>query len=139
MARYLLGGQLTMRRLSWMFSVLGLVALAGCGGRVIDDVGSGDSVPSSPVPSSTSTSGKNNGKPKAGSSSSLPSHDLGSCTPGFLRIENPDRPCHWLSETGMCFDDSEGACACLCPTDHDSVCAHGFDQGPNSATFIYCL
>jgi len=122
-----------MKRMQFGLLIVGL-ALAACGGRAIAEPGSDGSETGEPAPSSTA----NGSAGKRGQSDSLPSKPLGKCTPGFNRERNPTRACHWLSEDGTCFDDTEGACACICPTDRQSVCAHGFDDGPDSATFIYC-
>ena len=118
---------------------LGLAsALLGCGGRTIEgsggDGGSGASDPA-PTQSASGHAGKTGSD---GSSMDLPMTPLGACKPGFDRLEHPERPCRWLTETGMCFDDTQAACNCICPTDHDSVCVHGFDKGPNAATPIVC-
>jgi len=122
-----------MRRLGLWLLTLGLAGLIGCGGRSVEDPGSGGSE-TDPPPADTAT-----GSPgKAGSMSSLPKHDLGNCTPGFNRAEDPDRACHWLTEAGQCFKDVNDACACICPADRDSVCFSAFDGGPYSATRVYC-
>ncbi len=115
----------------WLgLSMLGL-ALAACGGRAIEQPGTGGSAPSAPAPSAVSAS-------QASSSDPLPSHDLEPCVPGFDRAQNPTLPCYGLTESGMCFDDTESACACICPTDRVSVCSHGFDDGAAAARPIYC-
>gem|GEM_PF-794414 len=123
-------------------SGLALCLLVGCGGRVIDDSGSGDPDPSKPAkPASTSAaqgSAGKSGSSNSGTTLPLPSKALGQCVPGFKRAQNPTLPCHWRTEAGECFDTSDAACACVCPTDRDSVCAHGFDSGPNSATLVLC-
>jgi len=115
----------------WMLGVAGLLA---CGGRVIDDqdpVGGGSGT-SKPAPTSTAKGGT------AQPGTKLPSHELGQCVLGFDREQNPTLPCRWRTEFGMCFDDTEAACACICPRDRDSVCAHGFDRGPDAASLVYC-
>lgn len=130
-----------MKRLRTGLWLVGLVGLQlGCGGRVIDDSGSDAFTPSDFLPSgSAAGKGGSSGKPRPGSpSSSLPSKQLGECVPGFLRAEHPELPCRWLTEVGMCFEETDAACACICPTDKDSVCAHGFEGGPNDAKPIVC-
>src|SRR4051812_36160407 len=117
-----MGAVAKLRRLSQLLAAFGFAGLAACGGRVIDD-GSGSSEPSAPASTATTSGGKSS------SSGSLPSHELGACQPGFVRAEHPGRACHWLTESGLCFDDTEGACACICPRNRDSVCGHGFDKG----------
>jgi hypothetical protein len=117
--------------------VLGLVACGGltaCGGRAIEQPGSGGEGPSTPAPASTG----NGSAGKSNSPSSFPSHALATCTPGFVRAEHFERPCHWLTESGQCFDELNAACACVCPRDRDSVCWSDFDDGPDSATFVGC-
>ena len=111
--------------------------LVGCGGRVIDDSGSDDLA--------AAFGGRNAGKGGSGntsrpgdSSKPLPTEQLGDCVPGFLRAEHPEKPCRWLTESGMCFDETTAACACICPTGRVSVCAHGFESGPNDAKPIFC-
>lgn len=111
-----------------------LALISGCGGRVIDDSGNGDSAPSAPSGNAAGQAGKSD----PGTSTAFPSTTLGECKPGFDRLANPGRPCRWITEFGMCFDDSAAACNCVCPTDRNSVCAHGFDDGPNSATLVRC-
>ena len=116
---------------AWLgFSMLGLAGVMGCGGRAIEQPGTGGSDPSPPA----STAGPSQSDP----SGSFPSHELGACTPGFRRSDNPDRACHWLTEAGECFDDIDGACACVCPRDRKSVCSSDFDDGPSSATLVFC-
>jgi len=115
-------------------SLLGSVGLLACGGRVIDDeipVGGGAKA-GKPAPTSTATG------TTAQPGTKLPSHELGQCVPGFDREQNPTLPCRWRTEAGICFDDTDAACACICPRDRDSVCAHGFDRGPDSASLVYC-
>ncbi|MEI9953745.1 MAG: hypothetical protein WDO74_33395 [Pseudomonadota bacterium] len=123
-----------MKRARLGLSVLGLAGVLACGGRAIEEPGSGGSEPTSPAPTSTAKGGPD----KSSSSDPLPSQALGACKPGFDRAQNPTRACHWLTESGICFDDTDSACGCICPANRNSVCAHGFDDGPNSATFIYC-
>ncbi len=130
----------TTKQLRIGLSVLTAAGLLACGGRVIPDEGqapaSGGSAPSKPAP--TTTAKVSTGKPGS-SDPPLPSKELGECVPGFDRAQNPELPCRWLTESGMCFDDSDAACACICPTDRDSICSHGFDDGPNSARLIRCF
>jgi len=111
--------------------------LPACGGRVIDDSGSGDPSPSGW--DSGSNAHGSGGKPsRSGPTTSLPTKKLGDCNPGFKRAENPGLPCRWLTESGLCFEDTDAACACICPTDRDSICAHAFDGGPNDAKLVVC-
>jgi hypothetical protein len=123
-----------MKRLRLGFLGLGLAGLMACGGRVIEQPGAGGADSGGPAPSGTAAASAG----KSSSSGSLPTHNLGTCTPGFSRAENPGRPCHWLLESGLCFDDIDGACACVCPRSKDSVCFSTFDHGPSSATLVYC-
>jgi hypothetical protein len=122
-----------MKRLLLGLSILGFAGLFGCGGRAIDDSGSSDLGPGTPAADAGGRAGESS------TSGPLPSHDLGVCEPGFDRVQNPTRPCRWLTDSGMCFDDSERACACICPTNKQSVCVHGFDDRPNAATPIFCI
>ncbi|HYQ01701.1 MAG TPA: hypothetical protein VER96_23670 [Polyangiaceae bacterium] len=112
-------------------------ALVGCGGRVIDDSGAGTVANGGSAPSGkgTGTAGKSG---TSQPSTRLPSTQLGDCMPGFVRAENLQLPCRWLTESGLCFEKTEDACACICPIDRDSVCAHGFDGGPNDAKLVVC-
>ena len=120
--------------LTWFLT---LATLAACGGRAVEEPSSGGSGPNAPVTSDPKPSG---GAGRSSSASSpLPTHDLGDCTPGFSRIDNPSRPCNWLTKNGSCFDEKEAACSCICPTDGSSVCFSGFDDGPGSATLVQCL
>lgn len=114
---------------------LALIALSGCGGRVVEQPGSGGSGPSEPSTQEPPAAAGRSASPP----SSLPTHDLGACTPGFTRADNPNRPCHWLTKAGACFDEKEAACACICPLSGNSVCFSGFDAGPSSATLVQCL
>jgi hypothetical protein len=119
--------------------LLTIATLAACGGRAVDEPSSGNSGPSAPA-SSDPARAPSGGAGRAGSPSSpLPTHDLGDCTPGFSRVDNPNRPCNWLVKGGSCFDEKEAACACICPTSGNSVCFSGFDDGPGSATLVQCL
>ncbi len=123
----------SIRRTRLSLVALGLLAAVSCGGRVIQDQdpGSGSSDPNNAPPASTAQAGPGTGDP-------LPSKALGDCVPGFDHAQNPERPCRWLTVSGICFDDSDTACACICPKDRDSLCAHGFDDGPNAQKRIRC-
>jgi hypothetical protein len=112
--------------------VAGLVA---CGGRY-EDPGSGGSGTSAPSQSSTGSDGGNKSD-SSGTTVTLPQQDLGACVPGFEHAANPDRPCNWLSEAGVCFDTKDAACNCICPSTRDSLCVSSFG-GPGSATMVYC-
>jgi hypothetical protein len=138
LARSLLRAQKkAMKQLQHGVWLLGLLGLVACGGRAIDDSGTGGSEPSEPGPANTPNGSA--GKPGSSSSSgSLPSHELGECKPGFSHAEQPARACHWLTEAGVCFDDIDDACSCICPNNRASVCFSPFDNGPNSATRVYC-
>ena len=113
-----------------------------CGGRVIDDTGTEFSPSDFGYTGSAASSGRSAGSAgKSGTSrppTSLPSKQLPPCVPGFDRAQNPWRDCRWVTETGMCFEDTDAACACICPTDRESVCSHGFDDGPNGAKLVLC-
>jgi hypothetical protein len=123
-----------MRRERPLLCLLCLSGLLACGGRVIDDRGA-DASDTDPPATGTSAGGAGT---NSGTTVPLPSKGLGQCQPGFIRAQNPARPCHWVTEAGMCFEDSDAACDCVCPPDRHSVCAHGFDHGPNSATLVVC-
>ncbi|HET7545948.1 MAG TPA: hypothetical protein VFK05_39035 [Polyangiaceae bacterium] len=121
-----------MKRLRVGLSILGL-GLFACGGRaLVDNPGSAGTGTTAPAATSTAK-----GKP-GNPSDPLPGKDLGECTPGFDRAQNPEQPCRWITESGMCFDKSDAACACICPTQGQSVCAHGFDRGPDGAVLVVC-
>jgi len=119
--------------------MLGLLGVVACGGRTIEEPGSGgvDTSPSDPTATDagSTSSGKGGNTSKPGS---LPTTQLGQCHPGFERAKDPTRPCRFRTESGMCFDTSDAACACICPMQGESVCAHGFDDGPYSATLVVC-
>jgi hypothetical protein len=118
----------------WLLGFLAVTGVAACGGRY-EDPGPG---PGAPAGSSTSAPSGGKSGPASGSTVTLPSHDLGVCTPGFERATNPQRTCNWLSESGQCFDTKDAACACICPGNKDSVCWSSFDDGPGSATLVQC-
>jgi len=107
--------------------------LAACGGRY-EEPGSGGSGTS--APSTDSEGGKKSDS--SGTTVTLPQQDLGVCVPGFERVTDPGRSCNWLTEVGVCFDTKDAACDCICPSSHDSVCFSNFDDGPGSATLVYC-
>jgi hypothetical protein len=115
-------------------ALLGLAAWStACGGKYEDPNSHGPDEPTTSSAGSSSSSSSN-----TGSSSSLPTHPLGVCVPGFDRSSNPSRPCEWISQKGECFDSFDAACACVCPTSGNSVCSGGFSNGANSATTVYC-
>jgi hypothetical protein len=130
--------QVMMRFLLWA-AMLGLTA---CGGKYIEpgSDGSGESGSASdPTISATAGSSGGSGAAKGGSyaNPALPQHDLGVCSPGFDHAANPTQACPWLTEAGQCFATNDDACACACPTDHDSVCFSSFD-GPGATTLVHC-
>lgn len=110
---------------SWLL-ISAAVALAACGGRVLDRSESDDSG-ANRAPGMAGGDEQNGGS--AGSSSSFPSHRLGTCVPGFDPAQHPERSCKWLDEKGKCYDTKDDACACICPTDHDSICFSDFPEG----------
>jgi len=132
MARYLLQRSEAMK--SACLCAL-LSAVVACGGRV-ERPTSGGSGGGETAPASSSTK---NTAGKSGASDPFPSHELGSCKPGFDLATNPGRPCNWLTDSGMCFDTNDDACACICPLDQDSVCYSPFYEGEGSATPVSCL
>ncbi|HEX3854008.1 MAG TPA: hypothetical protein VHW01_23755 [Polyangiaceae bacterium] len=111
-------------------------ALVACGGRY-ESPGSGGAGTVAPT-GSRAGSDDGKGSDSSGTTTTLPQHDLGTCTPGFERVSNPSRSCNWLTEAGVCFDTKDAACACICPSNADSVCFSGFDDGPGSATLVHC-
>ena len=128
-----------MKRAPLGLILLQISGLVACGGRVLDD--REPSEPDTDQPAAKDTpvaSAGRSGSSNTGTTTPLPAKELGPCRPGFIRAQNPTRPCHWLTESGRCFDDSDAACNCICPSDRDSVCAHGYDEGPNSATLVLC-
>jgi hypothetical protein len=114
-----------------------LTALVACGGRY-EDPGSGGGSGTGAPTGSGAASDNGNGSDSSGSTVTLPKHDLGTCTPGFERATNLSRSCNWLTEAGVCFDTKDAACSCICPTNADSLCFSGFDNGPGSATLVHC-
>lgn len=125
-----------MKRLGLLALALGLMSV-GCGGRAIETSGGdgGDSTSTDPPAKASGQAGKSG---SSGYSMDLPMTALGKCKPGFDRVEHPERLCHWVTEAGMCFDDSQEACNCICPVDRDSVCVRAFDSGPGSAALVVC-
>lgn len=118
--------------------LLAITAFTACGGRAIEDPGSGGSG-SSDLPANDPAPGSGAGRSSSSSSQPLPSHALGDCTPGFARGQSPTRQCNWVTKDGICFDDKDSACNCICPTSGNSVCFSGFDDAPGSATLVQCL
>lgn len=112
-----------------------LGGLAGCGGRV-EGPPSGGSGGGETAPVS---SGSKNTAGNSAASDPFPQQALGSCKPGFDHASNPDRSCNWLTDSGMCFDTKDDACACICPAGNDSVCYSPFSNGDGSATPVHCL
>jgi hypothetical protein len=130
-----------MKRFRLGLLAIGLLALlVSCGGRVIDDSDSAEFSPSDFLPSGTAagSAGKAGTSRPTRPSTPFPTTKLGDCVPGFLRAEHPELPCRWLTESGMCFEETDAACACICPVDRDSFCGHGFDGGPNDAKLVLC-
>jgi hypothetical protein len=120
-------------KLAFLFALLS--AFVACGGRVEDPTpggsGGGETAPASSVTKDAGGS--------SGPSDPFPSHELGSCKPGFDRASNPGRKCNWLTDSGKCFDTNDEACACICPPVQDSVCYGPFYNGEGSATPVYCI
>jgi hypothetical protein len=127
-----------MRFVLWLLTL----SVAGCGGRYVEPgsegAGATNSV-SDPTSSAAAGSGAVTGSTQGGSyaNPALPKHDLGVCSPGFDHASNPDQACPWLTEAGQCFATDDDACACACPTNHDSVCYSGFGQ-PGAPTLVHC-
>ena len=109
-----------------------MLGVAACGGRAETTGPEGSGTPAPPARSDDDES------PAKGSGSSLPSHDLGACKPGFARAQNPGRACLWIDAQGACFDTLNAACACICPADHDSVCWSSFPDGNGTPTRVHC-
>jgi hypothetical protein len=115
---------------------LGLVVLAGaataCGGQVKG----GSSDPAENMPAKT--------PPKVASGGSAMSADnpdadtdLGDCQLGPPENGASDDPCPWVADN-RCYQTREMACNCACPRSHDSLCASGFDGGPNGHVWVGC-
>jgi hypothetical protein len=116
-----------MTRFTFWAVALGLAACGGKYEELAQGVAGGGAV-SDPT---SSASGGSYSNPD------LPKHDLGTCTPGFDPVTNPGLPCPWITEAGQCFATDDAACACACPTDHDSVCYSGFGSD-NAPTLVHC-
>ncbi|MEP7049372.1 MAG: hypothetical protein ABJB12_03425 [Pseudomonadota bacterium] len=120
-------------KIAFLCALLG--GLFACGGRV-EDPKSGGSAGEDTAPTS---SGNNDGAGKSGASGSFPAHELGDCKPGFDRASNPARSCNWLTDSGLCFETNDDACACICPAEENSVCYSPFYNGDGSATLVHCI
>ncbi len=103
-----------------------LVLASACGGQIEREPGGGGS-----SGSGQSAAGG------AGAGTSFPSKPLGECKPGFSRYQNPTLPCPWLGD-GLCYEDKDAACACVCPKDHDSWCASDFPGPGGAPTQVTC-
>ena len=112
-----------------------LSALFACGGRVEEPKSGGSGGEDTAPASSASSDGAGN----SGSDGSFPAHDLGDCKPGFDRAKSPARSCNWLTESGLCFETKDDACACICPAVANSVCYSSFYDGDGSATLVHCI
>ena len=132
-ARYLLAPRQAMRLILPLFALAGFAA---CGGRVeLPAPGAEDAG----IPAPASSTGQAGSVGKGGvPSSSLPSHELGVCKPGFDPASDPRRACNWLNKAGMCFSTRDEACACVCPLDHDSVCWSPFPGGTADPRLVQC-
>jgi len=110
--------------------------LAGCGGKYElpdhQNTEGGD-----PAPSSGGSAGSSAGG-ASGTKGSLPTHDLGTCVPGFAQTSEPSRPCPWITEHGECFDSFDAACACICPRSGSSLCSGAFSPNARGMTTVYC-
>lgn len=82
---------------------------------------SGSSRPGSNSPGSNSPGGRPS-TPGGQSGVDLPSFELGECELG----ERPNRveECPYLAE-GLCYEDVQSACACICPRDKETFCFEG--------------
>ena len=115
---------------------LGLLALASfsataCGGQVKG----GSSEPAENLPTKT---------PKAavgGSAASADNPDadtdLGDCQLGPTEHVASAEPCPWVTDN-RCYATREMACDCACPRSHNSLCASGFDAGPDGHVLVSC-
>ena len=114
-----------------LFLLLALSGSTGCGGDVKDssEDTTKDGKTASPSANSSTT------EADAGSSDT---QKLGSCKKGFDPLEQPDQPCNWLGDDGLCYDDRQAACNCVCPKDCSSLCLSGFYDGEGSRTDVYC-
>ncbi len=113
--------------LSWLALVV-----AACGGTVQE--------PDDRDPDTTNEDGSETSS-ETGSETESDFKDvpLGQCEGGFDRSEDPDKPCNWLGEDGLCYETREAACNCVCPRDRDSTCSSGFFRGEGEATPVYCI
>jgi hypothetical protein len=112
---------------------LALLPLSGCGGQVKG--GSSDPVENMPtetppkVASGGSTTSADN--PDADT-------DLGDCQLGPPEYgAASDAPCPWVADN-RCYQTREMACNCACPRSHNSLCASGFDGGPDGHVWVGC-
>lgn len=96
-------------------SVLLLLAICNCGGKVSG--GESDSDAEAPSPGQQGAGGE----PGASSNGAL---GLPPCEPGFDPADDPNRFCAYVGETdGLCYDTKTAACACECPSTSGTVCS----------------
>lgn len=112
-------------------SWLAMVVLSGCGGRAV-----------------TERDGRESTEPTTRTSSGAPKRDaglegheldstleLGDCHAGW----QPDEaPCPWLASDGLCYATKEDACACICPSQGNTVCASGLPGGEDDRVRVSC-
>ena len=68
---------------------------------------------------------------------SFPSSPLGQCRAGSPWDPNVDQPCPWVAD-GLCYADKAAACACACPSDHDSWCASDLSEPGGAPVNVTC-
>ena len=112
--------------------VFGLAA--GCGGR--GDIASSELYEVGGGSSSDGQGGSGGSSGSGGRSGDTST--LGPCKRGFMPGAAGRGTCDWLGSDGLCYGSREGACACVCPRDRDSVCQSGFFNGPDGRTPVNC-
>jgi hypothetical protein len=118
----------------WHAAVLLSGILVGCGGRVVQEDGSGSPAHAADGGAASST--------KSGQGASSSEYDgtveLPECELGYKQSAPPKNaaPCTFLV-AGRCYDTKVKACACACPTRTGTTCASGFPD-PSVPTLVTC-
>ena len=105
----------------------------GCGG----DVKESDEDTATDAKTATSSTNSSSNE-QAAEADSSDTRRLQDCVEGFDPLEEPERPCTWLGDDGLCYDTMDAACDCVCPRDHDSYCISEFPKGEGGRTEVYC-
>lgn len=113
-----------------------LAASGACGGKLGEDSDLREQ--SSDKDDGARSPGQDDGGQAGAAGDTTSNRRLEACRLGFLRSEQPSKPCPFITDDGRCYETPEAACDCACPRGKNGELLCVYYGATTTQTQVFC-